>query len=476
MNGKFFNQGNMGNNNDMNNYNSNMQPDMNSYNNQGMNNQFNNMNQPINNDYNQMNNFNNQGFNQGMNQNMGGFNPQMQQPMVNNNFNQMNNQPMMNDNQFNQMNNQYGQQPMMNNQFNQQTGPEIGQPMMGNQQPVKNYKFFGFDQLPNEQPEALDMNNNNPNQQMSNLGVFSQYANDSMNQTNMVGGYGSQPDMNSFNNQPMMNNNQPDMNNFGSMQQPMMNNQSMNQNMGGFNPQMQQPIANNNFNQMPETNNFNNQPMMNNNQSDMNNFGGMQQPMMNDNQFDRQNPNNFFEPNNQPPVNNQPVVNNDFTGNSVFDQPVKAPKEKFQIDFKSIFRDKRKIAIIVGASAVLIILITIALATGGSKTLTCVKEEKLGSITESETYIVKFKKNNIKDYKYTQVLTLETEEDAKNEASKLEVSTKEADGLYKSYNIKQTGKKVTLRASMDIDKLTEDDPHSYKELKEGLEKLDFSCE
>ncbi len=29
---------------------------------------------------------------------------------------------------------------------------------------------------------------------------------------------------------------------------------------------------------------------------------------------------------------------------------------------------------------------------------------------------------------------------------------------------------------MDIDKLTEDDPHSYKELKEGLEKLDFSCE
>ncbi len=450
MNGKFFNQGDINNSNNQPNtgYNPGMQQDMNNYNNPQYNNfnqPNNNFNQPINNDYGQNMNqgmpqqpmMNNNQFNQMPQDNM--YNQGMpQQPMMNNQFNQMpqNNmynqgmqqQPMMN-NQFNQMpqDNMYnqGMQPNYNNQMSQ-SGPQIDQPMMGNQQPVKNYKFFGFDQMPNEQPDALDSNVNNPNQQMSNLGVFNQFVEE--NQQNQVGGY-----------VPPQNN----MYNQGMPQQPMMNNQ---------------------FNQMPQDN--------------MYNQGMPQQPMMNED-YNQMPQNNVYEPPGQGMMNNQieqPMMDNSMEPPKP-EPPMfeKKPKEKFKIDFKSIFRDKKKVAIILGVSLVLIIILTILLSSSGTKTLNCTKEEKLGTIKSTETYIIKFKKNKLKDYKYTAVYTYETEDDAKKEEALKEEIAKDKDSIYKSYNIKRSNKTVTLRASYDIDKLQEDSPLSYKSLQSDLEKNGATC-
>ncbi len=432
MNGKFFNQGDINNNNNNQpntGYNPGMQQDMNNYNNS----QFNNYNQPINNDMGQNMNpsFNNQQnmFNQGMSQQPMMNNNQYNQMPQNNMYNQgMPQQPMMN-NQYNQMpqDNMYnqGMQPNYNNQM-PQNNQEMGQQMMTNQQPVKNYKFFGFDQMADEQPDVLDSNVNNPNQQMSNLGVFNQFVDD--NQQNQVGGY-IPPQNNMFNQgmpqQPMMNNQ------YNQMPQDNMYNQSMQPN---YNNQMTQ--------QMPQNNMYEpmGQGMGNNNQ--------MEQPMMN----------NGVEPPKPEP--------------SMFEEK---PKEKFKIDFKSIFNDKKKVAIILGVSLVLIIILTILLSSGSTKTLNCTKEEKLGSIKSTETYIIKFKKNKLKDYKYTAVYTYETEEEAKKEEKLKEDIAKNKDSIYKSYNIKKSNKTVTLRASYDIDKLQEDNPLSYKSLQSDLEKNGASC-
>ena len=249
----------------------------------------------------------------------------------------------------------------------------------------------------------------------------------------------------------------------------------------------QQPMMNNQFNQMPQNNMYNQgmqQPMMNNNQfnqmpqDNMYNQGMPQQPMMNED-YNQMPQNNVYEPPGQGMMNNQieqPMMDNGMEPPKS-EPPMfeKKPKEKIKIDFKSIFRDKKKVAIILGVSLVLIIILTILLSSSGTKTLNCTKEEKLGTIKSTETYIIKFKKNKLKDYKYTAVYTYETEDDAKKEEALKEEIAKDKDSIYKSYNIKRSNKTVTLRASYDIDKLQEDSPLSYKSLQSDLEKNGATC-
>ncbi len=434
MNGKFFNQGNMGDNNQ---YGMNNSP-------QNMNNQFGNYNQP---------------------------NPGMP-PMGNN-------QGMMNQDMMNQgMMPQNSGMPQQNSStgstkkffdFGNSNTEEQPQPntnnMDNNLSPSNNYGNGGanlgvFNQFTENYSEGMGNPNDMKQQNMNNYhsvqtnNVSNYNSNDGLNQN--YGGYG----MTQQNNMPQQNMNQynqgmmPPQNNMNQYNQGMMPPQNdMNQysqnTMGyGMNPNMSNQF---NINQQNDMNQYN-----------QNTMGYGMNPNMS-NQFNMNQQNNI-----NPSMNSFNQNMNDFS--------MKKKGLNLPINFKNIMNDKKKIGLILGAVVGLILIIALALSMGGTKTLTCSSDVSLGEFSRKDTFEIKVKKNTVKSTKYTLVVNYDSEEMAKEQVNLLEQSTKEVldDANIKAYDIKRKGSQVTFRATLD-NGFYNTKSTNYKSLKEYFEKLEYTC-